>query len=85
MNQNLLRDPGKDIGEYPPRHKNGYYDVEKSLEHRYHNHLAMPKWRTKLSEVGRWLVSLEQRLIHKPYALTHPHAKPVPIHRHIHK
>lgn len=85
MNNNLLQYPGKDTGEYPPRYENGYYDVEQSLEHRYQHRMTMLKWRTTLSDFGKWLASLEQHLIHKPYKLTHAHAKSAASPRHIRK
>ena len=85
MNNNLLQYPGKDSGEYPPRYKTGYYDVEKSLEHRYQQHITLLRWRAKLSEFGSWLAALEKHLIHKPYTLSHVHAKPVALPRRIRK
>jgi hypothetical protein len=85
MNNNLLQYPSKDTGVYPPRYENGYYDVEKEWERRYHNRITILKWRTKLADFGKWLVALEQHLIHKPYTLTHAHAKSAASPRHIRK
>ena len=85
MNNNLLQYPGKDTGEYPPRYENGYYDVEQALEIRYQLRHTMLKWREKISEIGKWLAAFEQRIIHKPYTLTHAHARPIAHPRHTRK
>ena len=85
MNNNLLQYPGKDTGEFPPRYANGYYDVEQALERRYQQRLTLRKWQTKLSEIGKWLATVEQHLIHKPYTLTHAPVRPVAHPRHIRK
>ncbi len=80
MGSNLLQYPGKDSGEYPPRHKIGYYDVNQALERRYQEHQNQWAWQHKVAAIGNWLAGLEQRLFHWPL-----HPKLTPVHRHHHR
>lgn len=78
MNSHMLQNPGRDSGEYPPRHRIGYYDVERAWERRYQQHQDQLVWQHQISAIGNWLLGLEQKLFHFP---AHAHPKLAHAHR----
>ncbi len=81
MNPFFFLGPGRDFDKFSSEFKDQYYDVEKSLEHRYRNYQSRLEWRAKLTGFG---TLLKNRFLRGTNILMHIHLRPLVIHSHFH-